>query len=53
MTPLRQTMIDAMQVRGFSVRTHESCNLYGLNWLCTARRARPLLKDSPSFTINV
>ena len=24
MTPLRQKMIDAMQVRGFSVRTHES-----------------------------
>lgn len=24
MTPLRQKMIDAMQVRGFSVRTHQS-----------------------------
>jgi integrase/recombinase XerD len=24
MTPLRQKMIDAMQVRGFSVRTHRS-----------------------------
>ena len=24
MTPLRQKMIDAMQVRGFSIRTHES-----------------------------
>ena len=24
MTPLRQKMIEAMQVRGFSVRTHQS-----------------------------
>jgi len=24
MTPLRQQMIDAMQVRGFAARTHES-----------------------------
>ena len=25
MTPLRQKMIDAMCMRGFSIRTHESC----------------------------
>ena len=32
MTPLRQKMIDAMQVRGFSPRTHESY-LYAVNQL--------------------
>ena len=32
MTPLRQKMIDAMQVRGFSVRTHESY-LYAVSTL--------------------
>jgi len=34
MTPLRQQMIDAMQLRGFSVRTHKSylAAVYDLAW---------------------
>ena len=40
MTPLRRKMIDAMQLRGFSVRTHESY-LAAVEWLAKYYRRSP------------